>query len=529
MSRNTHVFIPPAPMLVDRYKLNHAQMMDPSAVRIYSNITPRSSRLAGLLPDSDNRALIVGQTRAVQFLRDLWDDFFSSSWASQKSFLEHSLSANMPGNASLPELLTLWENLHTKGRLPVRIKALPEGSRCPLKVPFVTIMNTTDDTAFLSNYLETQLNAEIWKTVVDGSKAYEMLRFLTAAAIETTGDASGVTYQAHDFSARGMSGVLDFSHTGLGHLACFTGSDSTSSIPVIQHYYHADPKAILATAPPATEHMIMSLGGQHNELELFRKLIKVIYPTGIVSIVSDTWDFWNLITEGAAALKEDILSRGVDADGAPPKTVFRPDSSDPVKVICGDPMAPIGSPQFKGAVECLWDTFGGTVSPQGYKILNPAVGLIYGDGITLERMVLIIKRLMIKGFASTNIVFGIGSFTYQYVTRDNFSIATKATWCQFDTGSTMDLIKDPKTDPGKKSAAGLLRVEEDPVKGFILKQNVTPAEEEGGALKVLMEDSDMMENDSPQGLDWIKIREHVVAQATAQGCDLDMVFNNIPG
>lgn len=527
--RKTHIYTPPAPMLVDRYKLNHAQMIDPSVTRIYSNITPRSSRLAGLLPDNDGRALIVGQTRAVQYLRDIWDDFFGSSWLSLKSVLRYSIAANTAGNTSPETLLSMWENLHSKGRLPIRIKALPEGSRCPQKVPFATIINTSDDCAYLSNYLETQLTAEIWKSVVDGSKAYEMLRFLTTAAIVTTGNANDVTYQAHDFSARGMSGVMDFSHTGLGHLACFTGSDTTSAIPVIQHYYKVFPGSVIATAPPATEHMVMSLGGQTNELELFRKLIKDIYPTGIVSIVSDTWDFWNMITEGAAALKEDILSREADAKGVPAKTIFRPDSSDPVKVICGDPMAPIGSPRFKGAVECLWDTFGGAVSPQGYRILNPAVGLIYGDSITLERMVLIIKRLMSKGFASTNVVFGVGSFTYQYVTRDNFSIATKATWSEFSDGSTMNLIKDPKTDPGKKSATGLLRVDEDPDAGFILRQDVSPEEEQGGALKVLMEDSDIAVNDSPQGIDWMKIRRHVQLQAAAQGCNLYTVFNNTPG
>jgi nicotinamide phosphoribosyltransferase len=159
-----------------------------------------------------------------------------------------------------------------------------------------------------------------------------------------------------------------------------------------------------------------------------------------------------VITETARYLKPEIMARGG-------KVVFRPDSGDPVKIITGDWDRDSATPEYKGAVECLWDIFGGTITDKGYKVLDPHVGLIYGDSITLERAEAILARLLSKGFASSNIVFGIGSFTYQHVTRDTLGQAIKATHGQV-YGETRDLFKKPKTDSGlKNSLCGLIRVE----------------------------------------------------------------------
>ena len=156
--------------------------------------------------------------------------------------------------------------------------------------------------------------------------------------------------------------------------------------------------------------------GKDNELQTFKRLITETYPKGIVSIVSDTWDFWNVITNIAIELKDIILNR----DG---KVVFRPDSGNPADILCG-------KDDSKGAVEILWDIFGGTINDKGYKELDPHVGIIYGDSITLELCEEICKRLDAKCFASTNVVFGVGSYTYQYVTRDTDGYAIKATYCE---------------------------------------------------------------------------------------------------
>jgi nicotinamide phosphoribosyltransferase len=193
------------------------------------------------------------------------------------------------------------------------------------------------------------------------------------------------------------------------------------------------------------------MGTQESEIETFRRLVTRLYPAGIVSIVSDTWDFWKVVTEYAAALKGEILAR----EG---KLVFRPDSGDPVKIICGDPEAPEGSPARKGAVECLWGIFGGTTTDKGFRTLNSHVGLIYGDSITLERAQAILAGLKAKGFSSGNVVFGVGSFTYQYCTRDTLGFAVKSTYGEVN-GLGRDIFKDPVTDSGvKKSARGRLCV-----------------------------------------------------------------------
>jgi len=292
-----------------------------------------------------------------------------------------------------------------------------------------------------------------------------------------------IPIQAHDFSFRGMSGAEDAAQSGIGHLTSFSGTDSVAAIDYVEDYYGSED--VVGVSVPATEHSVMCMGTKDDEIETFRRLINELYPSGIVSIVSDTWDFWKVITEFAVTLKEDILSRTPNAIGLA-KTVFRPDSGDPIKIICGDDAAEVGSPEYKGAVQCLWETFGGTETEQGYKLLNERVGLIYGDSITLERAKAILEGLERKGFASTNIVFGVGSYTYQFMTRDTFGFAIKATWGQVQ-GEGRDIFKDPKTDDGqKRSAAGLLRVEETE-DGFQLFDRQTLEQEKGGAFKTVFE------------------------------------------
>lgn len=177
--------------------------------------------------------------------------------------------------------------------------------------------------------------------------------------------------------------------------------------------------------------------------------------------MSDTWDLWRVLTEYVPNLKDTILTR-------PGKLVIRPDSGDPVKIICGDPEAPDHSPARKGVVALLWETFGGTITGTGHKLLDEHVGVIYGDSITLDRCNAICAELARQGFASANMVFGVGSYTYQYNTRDTHGFALKATWSMVD-GVEHFLFKDPVTDDGtKRSARGL--------------QIVT---NEGGALKLI--------------------------------------------
>jgi nicotinamide phosphoribosyltransferase len=230
----------------------------------------------------------------------------------------------------------------------------------------------------------------------------------------------------------------------------------------------------------------MCAGGHETEMETFKRLLET-YSKGILSVVSDTWDLWKVCTEYLPALKEQILAR----DG---KLVIRPDSGDPVEILCGLNEARMNaeglvpeSPASKGVIELLWDTFGGTINEQGYKVLDPHIGAIYGDSITIDRADEICRRLEAKGFASTNVVLGIGSFTYQYNTRDTFGFAMKATYVEVN-GEGREIFKDPITDDGvKKSAKGLLCVTD--IDGeLVLSDMVDWDHENMGELQLLYED-----------------------------------------
>jgi nicotinamide phosphoribosyltransferase len=291
-----------------------------------------------------------------------------------------------------------------------------------------------------------------------------------------------IPFLCHDFSARGLS-PWDMLSSGLGHASSFLGSDTIICIPGARYYYNEPEDQVAICSVNASEHSvsttkIFTVGEQQMIADWL-----VDFPKGILSIVSDTFDLWKLITEYLPANKEAIMAR----DG---KLVIRPDSGNPVDIICGvgydvhiNPFK-TDRPDYsieerKGAVELLWDIFGGTVNEQGYKVLDPHIGAIYGDSITLDRQIQIYERLEAKGFAATNIVLGVGSFTYQMNTRDTLGFAAKGAWFEVleldpiantpDENGVLgfkkvgyDIYKDPITDDGtKKSLKGLICVTED--------------------------------------------------------------------
>lgn len=216
-----------------------------------------------------------------------------------------------------------------------------------------------------------------------------------------------------------------------------------------------------------------------------------IFPKGILSIVSDTFDLWTLITKYLPANKDAIIAR----DG---KLVIRPDSGDPVDIICGlntNSTTRVyidgeeNKPEYKGVIELLWDIFGGTINEQGYKVLDPHIGAIYGDSINLDRQEQIYQKLATKGFASTNIVLGVGSYTYQYTTRDTLGFAAKGCWFEANN-KQYDIYKDPITDDGtKKSLKGLLQVVyNESIKEYECLQQQTLEQEKHGLLQTIFED-----------------------------------------
>ena len=483
--------------LTDFYKTGHIRQYVDGTEYVYANWTCRSDKWANVLPDFDHKVVFFGMQGICKWLLvDLWNDtFFKRPKEEVVAEYKKRMDAALGTGAVSTEHIAA---LHDLGYLPVLIKALPEGSRVNIRVPMYTIVNTLPEFYWVTNYLETQLSAVLWKPVTSATMAFEYRRLLERYAEETGADKGFIDWQGHDFSFRGMSGLEDAITSGAGHLLSFKGTDTIPAIDYLEDYYYGT-LSFIGGSVPATEHSVMCMGGKEDELETFRRLICDIYPSGIVSIVSDTWDFWEVITGFTVKLKDKILAR----DG---KVVFRPDSGDPVKIIVGDPEAMPGSPEFKGAVECLWEIFGGTVTEKGYKHLDNHVGLIYGDSITLTRATAILEGLKKKGFASDNIVFGIGSFTYQLVTRDSFGSAIKATWGVVK-GEPRELWKDPKTDSGvKKSARGLLRVEKEG-NDFVLYDQQTPGPETLGALRVVFDNGRLYNQEALH-----KIRERLLTK-----------------
>jgi nicotinamide phosphoribosyltransferase len=470
---------------IDFYKTDHRRQYPEGTTEVYSNFTPRSGKLGKVLKDNyDNKIVFFGlQYFLKDFLTNAWSEHFfkrpkAEVVAKYKRRMDNSLGKDAIGIAHIAEL-------HDLGYLPLKIKALPEGARVPIGIPVLTMVNTHPDFFWLTNYIETVISSYLWKPCTSASTAFEYKKLLTEYTEKTGSPKEFIQFQAHDFSFRGMSGLEDAALSGAGHLTCFWGTDTVPAIDLAEGYYNANSeKEMVGCSVPATEHSVMCMGMKDGELATFKRLITELYPAGVVSIVSDTWDFWRVVTEYTVALKKEILAR----EG---KLVIRPDSGDPVKIVAGDPEAPVGSPEHKGAIECLWDVFGGTKTDKGYKMLDSHIGLIYGDSITLERAQEILKRLEEKGFAAGNVVFGVGSYTYQYVTRDNFGFAVKAT-SGIVNGERRDIFKDPKTDSGtKKSAKGLLRVEEKDG-SLVLFDQQSEEQEDKGLLKTVFLDGKIL-------------------------------------
>jgi nicotinamide phosphoribosyltransferase len=442
---------------VDMYKTGHMFQYPDNTSLVVSNFTARMSRIKGC-----DYTVHFGLQMAIKdLLVNLWDNFFKQNLdtALNKYSNEVSLALNDPSFD-----VTHLKELHELGYLPICIKALPEGTRVPLRVPAWTIHCTDSRFYWLVNYLETQLSAEAWKpsTVATIATIYRdtFEKYYTLTCDQSESNHAFVLFQGHDFSMRGMSGVVDAAKCGVGHLLSFNGTDTLPAIYAARYYYNA--QNFVGASCPATEHAVMQAGG--NDLETIKRLLAK-YPTGILSIVCDTWDFWNVVSVVLPKLKKEIIER----DG---KLVIRPDSGDPFKILCGNPNAAT-VPEQKGLIKCLLDIFGGTTNSKGYIELDPHIGAIYGDSITLERQKDILQGLADKKFASNCIVLGIGSYTYQYITRDTFGMAIKATYAIID-GKGVPLFKKPLTDDGtKNSAKGLLYVYRNGHNEICLEENVS--------------------------------------------------------
>jgi nicotinamide phosphoribosyltransferase len=435
----------PATLICDFYKISHRKQYPQGTEKVYSTWTPRESRIGGV-----DRIVAFGfQSFIKEYLITYFEEnFFSRSKeeviAEYTRIVKYTLGDTNPDSSHIAAL-------HDIGYLPLRIKALPEGTLVPIRVPMLTIENTIAEFFWVTNYIETLMSLSLWKPSTSATLALEYKKILDGYANRTSDSLDAVKFQAHDFSMRGMDRVEAAAISGAGHLLSFVGTDTIPAICFLEKYYHADiEKELVGCSVPASEHSTMCVNGQ-DELTSYTRFITEIYPSGIVSIVSDTWDLWSVLNDVIRPLKDLITKR----DG---KVVIRPDSGDPADIICGDPSVD-NINESKGVIQILWDIFGGTINSKGFKELDPHIGAIYGDAITLERCKDICERLMKNGFSSTNIIFGVGSYTYGMNSRDTFGFALKSTYAVVN-GEERQIFKDPITDKAKvkKSQTGMVKV-----------------------------------------------------------------------
>jgi nicotinamide phosphoribosyltransferase len=288
-------------------------------------------------------------------------------------------------------------------------------------------------------------------------------------------------FTVHDFGYRGDASEEGAAISGAAHLLSFLGSDTVPALPFLLRYYNAKIDEPIMYSVPASEHSVVCSFGKDDELASFRNMLK-LYPTGIVSMVSDTFNVYRVLTEFAEILKTEILAR----DG---KVVFRPDSGNPEYIICGDPNATVGSNEWKGAIRLLDEMFGSTLNNKGYKIVNQKVGLIYGDGMYLERYTRTLDRLKDMGYASCNLVIGVGGILRNH-SRDTQGYAIKAVYVEVN-GEPREIEKDPITDSKKKSHKGLMYLTKKDNE-YLTVDQCTSEEEKTGLLKSVFKDGNIL-------------------------------------
>lgn len=428
--------------LIDSYKLGHGHQLKNEVHSLYTAGIARSSR-------------IYGRRYIFPFLIDTAFSKIKESymeWAFDKSYSEKkalfdTVSERLGGACSDPRFDELRDYIIKKGRLPIRAYSTKEGRAVPLGTPFLSVI-ATKPFEWFGTFIETELLSRIWHPTTCLTTAFYIKKLLVHYSLETCDDNSHIPYQAHDFSARGHTSPEAALNASLAHLMLFSGTDNVNAAIIAEH------NGISSSSIPATEHSVScSYGPGQGEFEYLDTMLN-LYSNRMVSIVAGTYDYFNFLTVVLASRVETIKQRDF-------KVVIRPDSGVPENIICGDPSAPVNSPEWLGTIRILDNLFGSTVNKKGYKVLNPVIGCIYGDGINIENINRILRRLASMGYASSNIVFGIGAYTYQGVTRGTYNFDYKTSYYETKDGSGVSLVKDPKTDPSKRSQEGLIGFAED--------------------------------------------------------------------
>ncbi len=402
----------------DSYKTSHYLQYPPDTQRVFSYLESRGSERDW------TASLFFGlQYILKEYFQEpiSYDEFYEAAAIVPK----HGVPFNQDG------WLKLIEKHH--GRLPLRIRAVPEGTIVPLHNALITVENTDPDFFWLTSYFETIL-MRLWYPITVATQSY-YLKKLIYGYLESTADdpVNEILFKLHDFGARGVSSAESAAIGGAAHLVNFRGTDTIVAMRLLRNYYNHE---ISAYSIPAAEHSTMTSWGRENEVDAYRNMLKqYAHPGSLIAVVSDSWDIYNAVEHiWGESLKKEIIDSGATV-------VIRPDSGDPEQVV-------------SKVINLLAEKFGATTNSKGFKVLQN-VRMIQGDGINPDSIKAILESLKAQGFSATNIAFGMGGALLQKVDRDTLKFAFKCS-AVMRSGEWQDVYKDPVTDSAKRSKRGRL-------------------------------------------------------------------------
>ena len=402
---------------VDSYKCSHSRQYPAGTTRVYSYLESRGGEFDSTVFFGIQYCL-KRYLEGVRVTQETIDE--------AEAVINAHMGAGMFNRAGWEHIL----NTHG-GKLPVSIKAVPEGTVVPTHNVLMTMENTDTACWWLTNYLETMLVRAAWYPTTVATLSYHVKQ-LIREYLELTGDPAGLLFKFHDFGARGVSSSESAGLGGMAHLVNFMGSDTIEGIMMAREYYGADMPGF---SIPAAEHSTICSWGREREVDAFANMLTQ-YPTGLVAVVSDSFDIYRACSElWGRQLKAQVMSR----DGT---VTVRPDSGDPVTVVCK-------------VLDLLGDAFGYVTNEKGYKVLDPHIRVLQGDGIDFAATRDILEAMRAIGWSADNIAFGCGGSLLQKLNRDTQKFAFKCSYVEVN-GERRDVYKDPITDAGKASKRGRL-------------------------------------------------------------------------
>lgn len=404
----------------DAYKYTHWKLYPPGTQRVYSYLEARGT--------SDVRMPATIFYGLQIYLKEYLQGVVIESWMIDEAeeFCQKMFGQNYFNRKGWERIV----NVHG-GKLPVTIKAVPEGTLVPVHNVLMTIENTDSQLPWLTNFLETLLFESSWYGTTVASTSFWIKKIIDDYA-KKAGERVN-PFHLHDFGYRGVSSYQSAGIGGSAHIINFLGTDTLAGIEFAMHYYGAD---VCGYSVMATEHSVVEMYTKEGEIDAYKNYLDTALDGAIIASVSDTYDFKNCVDNlYGKELKEKILSRNG-------KFVVRPDSGYPPEISVW-------------TLESLWKNFGGTINDMGFKVINPKIGVIYGDGIELDMIDKILDAAIKAGFAPSNIVFGMGGALLQKLNRDTFKMAIKASWGVV-SGEIRDVWKETVTDTSKASKRGRL-------------------------------------------------------------------------